>query len=167
MRKSIVVAMDLNNGIGFQNRLPWHLPSELQIFMTLTLGHHLIMGRKTYESIGKPLEGRTNILVTRNTEYQFEGCLIANSVATALALAESNGESEAFIGGGTGIFRDALPDTDRLYLSRIHAEFQVDTYFPEFDMTRWTQISKKYHPVDEKNPYPFTFFICDKETQDV
>ena len=130
--------------------------------MTLTLGHHLIMGRKTYESIGKPLEGRTNIVVTRNTEYQLEGCLVADSVATALVLAEANGESEAFIGGGTGIYREALPATDRLYLSRIHAEFQVDTYFPEFDMLNWTQISEKYHPADEKNPHPFTFYIYER-----
>jgi dihydrofolate reductase len=131
--------------------------------MALTLGHHLIMGRKTYDSIGKPLEGRTNIVVTRNTEYQLEGCLVADSVATALVLAEANGESEAFIGGGTGIYREALPATDRLYLSRIHAEFQVDTYFPEFDMLNWTQISERHHPADEKNPHPFTFYIYERK----
>ena len=135
--------------------------------MTLTLGHHLIMGRKTYESIGKPLEGRTNIVVTRNTEYQLEGCLVADSVATALALAEANGESEAFIGGGTGIYREALPVTNRLYLSRIHAEFQVDTYFPEFDTICSHSSSGKNHPVDGKNPYPFTFLIYDKDAKDV
>ena len=166
MRKSIIVAMDQKNGIGYQGRLPWHLPAELKHFKALTMGHHLIMGRKTYESIGKPLPGRTTVVVTRNLNYIAEGCLIAHSIASALELAESQGESETFICGGHSIYRDALKDTDRLYLTRIHAEFQVDTTFPNLDLSLWKVISADFHPSNEKNAHPFTFFIYERRSKD-
>ncbi len=118
MRKSIIVAMDQKNGIGFQGRLPWHLPDELKNFKSLTMGHHLIMGRKTFESIDKPLSGRITIIITRNPNYYAKGCLVAHSISKAFKIAEDFGESEVFICGGNEIYREALKFTDRIYLTR-------------------------------------------------
>ena len=165
MRKSIIVAIDQNNGIGYQNRLPWHLPAELKLFNSFTMGHYLIMGRETYESIGKPLPGRVTIVVTRNLDYQAEGCLIAHSLEAALTLAQAGGENEVFICGGSGIYREALQTSDRLYLTRVHAEFQVDTFFPEFDLSLWTQTSSDFYPADEKNPHAFTITIYERKNE--
>jgi dihydrofolate reductase len=162
MRKSIVVAMDLNHGIGFQNRLPWRLPADLRLLKQTTMGHHLIMGRNTYESIGKPLPGRTSIIVTRNLGYQGEGCLVAHSVLEALSLAEARGEQEAFIFGGSQIYREGLAYTDRIYLTHIQAEFEVDTYFPDFDRSVWQQSHAEFFPADQENPYPFRYLIYDR-----
>jgi dihydrofolate reductase len=154
--------MDHKNGIGYQNQMPWHLPAELKQFKKLTMGHHLIMGRKTYESIGKPLPGRITIVVTHNPNYQAEGCLIAHSLQEAFQLAADANEDEAFVCGGQAIYREALTAVDRLYLTRIHAEFQSDTFFPEFEISLWLERSSVFHPADQKNPYPFTFFIYDR-----
>jgi dihydrofolate reductase len=159
MRKSIIVAMDQNNGIGYQNQMPWRLPAEQQLFKKHTMGHHLVMGRKTYESIGRPLPGRTTIVVTRNPNYQARGCLVVHSVNEALELAESRGESEVFVCGGNQIYRAALEETDRLYLTRVHDGFQVDTSFPEFDLSLWEEVSADFHPADDKNPFSFTLFV--------
>ena len=166
MRKSIVVAMDPKNGIGYQGRLPWHLPAELKYFKALTMGHHLIMGRKTYESIGKPLPGRRTIVVTRNPRYRANECLVTHSIKDAFELAEADNQSEVFICGGYEIYKEALKDTDRLYLTRIHAEFQVDTTFPDLDLSLWKEISADFHPSDEKNAHPFTFFIYERRSKD-
>jgi len=162
MRKSIIVAMDKKNGIGFQNRLPWHLPAELKQFKQLTMGHHLIMGRKTYESIGRPLPGRTTIVVTRNSDYQAKGCLIAHSLEEAFRLAKEQNEDEVFVCGGRTIYQEALESIDRLYLTRVHAEFQTDTSFPDFEVSSWVESSAVFHSSDHKNPYPFTFYIYDR-----
>lgn len=162
MRKSILVAMDQKNGIGYQNQLPWHLPAELKYFKQLTMGHHLIMGRKTYESIGKSLPGRTTIVVTRNPNYQAEGCLIMHSLEQAFRIAEEQAESEVFVCGGHTIYREALKVADRLYLTRIHAEFQTDLSFPDFKISLWEETSADYHPKDPKNPYSFTFFVYER-----
>ena len=156
--------MDQNNGIGYQNRLPWRLPADLGRFKQLTMGHHIILGRKTYESIGKPLPGRTTIVVTRNPNYQAEGCLIAHSLEGAFEQAKIQGESESFICGGHSIYREALQTADHLYLTRIHAKFQVDTSFPDFDESLWVEKSADFHPSDEKNPHPFTFFIYERRS---
>jgi dihydrofolate reductase len=164
MRKSIIVAFDQNYGIGYQGGLPWHLPADLKMVRQLTMGHHLIMGRKTYESIGKALPGRTSIIVTRNREYQAEGCLITHSLADALTLAQSAGEDEAFIFGGSQIYQEALPFTDRLYITHIHAGFPTDTYFPEFDQEGWIKTSAEFHPADKNNPTPFTFLTYERKT---
>ena len=126
----------------------------------------LIMGRKTYESIGKPLPGRTTIVVTRNPNYQAEGCFVAHSIGEALDLAEKQGEDEAFICGGTEIYRESLRETDYLYLTRVHAQFQVDTSFPEFDLLNWEEISAEFHPADKENQHPFTFFIYERRSRD-
>lgn len=162
MRISIVVAMDLNNGIGYQNRLPWRLPADLRLMKQTTMGHHLIMGRKTYESIGKPLPGRTSIIVTRNTGYQAVECLVAHSVPGALCLAESRGEDEAFLFGGSQIYMEGLPYTDRIYLTLIQAEFKVDAYFPDFDRSVWVETRTEFYPADQENHFPFYYLIYDR-----
>jgi dihydrofolate reductase len=166
MRKSMIVAMDLNNGIGYQNRLPWRLPADMRMLKQTTMGHHLIMGRKTYESIGKPLPGRISIVVTRNPSYVAEGCLVTNSVSAALALAESRGEDEAFIFGGNQIFKEGFPYTDRIYLTQIQVKFEVDTYFPHFDLSLWKETHAEIHPANEENQYPFHHMIYDRRNQD-
>ena len=151
MRISLIVAMDQNRGIGFQGQIPWNLPADLKMFKSRTMGHHLLMGLKTYESIGKALPGRTTIIVTRNQNFRAKGCLVAHSVTEALEIARNNGEDEIFICGGSEIYREAFKETDRMYLTRIHAEFQVDSSFPNFDLSVWEQTFTDYHPADEKN----------------
>lgn len=165
MRTSIIVAMDQNNGIGYQNRLPWRLPADLRFVKHLTMGHHLIMGRKTYESIGKPLPGRITIVVSRNPSYHAEGCLVRPSITSALALAEAKGEREVFIFGGREIYREALKIADKLYITRIHAVFQADTFFPALDLSSWDETSAEYHPPDQENLHPFTFLIYERRNE--
>jgi dihydrofolate reductase len=143
--------------------MAWHLPAELKRFKTLTMGHHLIMGRKTFESIGKPLPGRKTIVVTRNQAYQAEGFLVTHSIADALNLAEAQGENEVFICGGSAIYQETLGIANRLYLTRIHAKFQTDISFPDFDVSLWEEISAENHPSDEKNSHPFTFYIYERK----
>lgn len=162
MRKSIIAAMDLNNGIGFQNQLPWRLPADFRLLNQTTTGHHLIMGRKTYESIGKPLPGRTSIIVTRNPSYQAEDCLVAHSVPGALSLAKSRGEDEAFLFGGSQIYVEGFRYTDRIYLTHIQAEFEVDAYFPDFDRSDWVETRVEFYPADQANQYPFYYQIYDR-----
>ena len=160
---SLIVAMDEMGGIGKDNRLPWHLSSDLKRFKQLTLGHHLLMGRKTYETIGRPLPGRTTIVITRNPQYQAAGCLVAPSLEEALGLARENGETEAFIAGGGEIFTLALPLADRIYLTRVHAQVEADVFFPPFSLEGWRQIETIEQPADEKNDYPAKFILLVSE----
>lgn len=159
---SLIVAMDEKGGIGKDNRLPWHLSDDLKRFKTITMGHHIIMGRKTYESIGKPLPGRTNIVITRNPDYEAEGCIVVHSLEGALDIARGRGEDEAFITGGREIFAQALESANRIYLTRVHAEVPADVYFPDFDKGEWFEVDSHYHPADEVNDYPFTtkLLVC-------
>jgi len=161
---SLLVAMDEKRGIGKDGKLPWRLSSDLKRFRALTMGHHIIVGRKTFESIGKPLPGRQTIVVTRNTAYTVEGCLVAGSVQAALSLAEARGESEAFIIGGADIYAQALPLADRVYLTEVHAEVDADTYFPEFDRSNWLEKKSVYQPADNKNQYAYTFKLIERKT---
>ena len=154
---SLLVAMDEQRGIGIDNRLPWHLSADLRHFKARTMGHHLIMGRKTFESIGRPLPGRTIIVVSRNPGYRPEGSLSAASLEEALSLARAQGEDEAFVVGGSEIFTLALPFADRIYLTEVHAVTAADVFFPEFDLDDWVETSSFFHPTDEKNDYAFTF----------
>ena len=141
MKLSMIVATAQNRVIGRDNALPWYLPNDLKYFKQTTLGKPVIMGRKTYESIGKPLPGRTNIVITRQTDYLPEGVKVVHSVAEARDLAESvcliDGQEEAMIMGGAEIYTLALPDADRLYLTEVHADVDGDAYFPEYDKTEW------------------------------
>lgn len=159
---SLIVAMDEKGGIGKTGALPWRLPADLRRFKQLTMGHHLIMGRKTYQSIGRPLPGRTMIVVTRNREYQPEGCLVLGSFEAALDLARERGETEVFVIGGSEIFAQALPIADRLYLTRVHAAVQTDVSFPPFNEEAWVEKGRQLHPADEHNPYASTFRILER-----
>jgi dihydrofolate reductase len=162
MRISLIVAMDENRGIGNDNRLPWRLPSDLKRFKALTMGHHLIMGRKTLESIGKILPGRTSIVLSRQSNYQPDGCLVASSLKDALAIAQDHGEDEVFIIGGGEIFASAVPQADRIYLTLVHATFPCDTFFPDFPMEDWLKKEDEFVPADAQNPFPSTFVILDR-----
>lgn len=137
---SIIVAMDENGCIGLNNQLPWRLSADLRRFKALTMGHHLIMGRKTYESIGRPLPGRTSIVITRQESFNAPGCITSHSFTTALTIAENAGENEAFIIGGAQVFNQALPIADKIYLTLIHASYDCDVHFPPFDQSAWTKV---------------------------
>ena len=160
---SLLVAMDEKRGIGKDGKLPWRLSSDLKRFRELTMGHHIIVGRKTLESIGKPLPGRQTIVVTRNPSYSVEGCLIAGSVQAAMELAQARGESEAFVIGGADIYAQALAIADRVYLTEVHADVAADTFFPEFDRSAWTEIECSYQPADEKNQHACTFRLLERK----
>lgn len=162
MKVSIIVAMDENRGIGYRNRLPWHLSADLRRFKRLTLGHTVIMGRKTYESIGKPLPGRVNIVITRNRSYQLNGCILIHSPIEALNMARKRNETEAFVIGGSDIFDDLISHTDRIYLTIVHTTSPADTFFTSYDPRDWVEISTEYFQADESNDYPTTFKILER-----
>ena len=167
MKLSMIVAAAQNRVIGRDNALPWYLPNDLKYFKQTTLGKPIIMGRKTYESIGKPLPGRTNIVITRQTDYLPEGVKVVHSVAEARDLAESvcliDGQEEAMIMGGAEIYTLALPDADRLYLTEVHADVDGDAYFPEYDKTEWQEISREDFSAEGPNPYNYSFVVYDKK----
>jgi dihydrofolate reductase len=160
---SLIVAMDEKRGIGKDGKLPWRLSSDLKRFRELTMGHHLIVGRKTFESIGKPLPGRQTIVVTRNAGFKPEGCFVAASVQAALAIARERGETEAFIIGGAEIYSQALDFTERVYLSQVHAETDADTLFPDLQRGAWTETVSVYQPADDKNQFAFTFKLLERK----
>ena len=159
---SLIVAMDEGRGIGVDGHLPWHLPADLKRFKSLTMSHHLIMGRKTYESIGNPLPGRTMIIVTRNPNYQPDGCMVARSLDTAIEFARMGMDNEAFIIGGGDLFEQSIDLADRIYLSLVHASLPADVYFPEIDEEEWQVTKSELVPADEKNLYDFTFKILER-----
>ncbi|WP_164009551.1 dihydrofolate reductase [Pyxidicoccus trucidator] len=155
-RLSAIVAMASNRVIGANNQLPWRLPADLARFKKLTMGHTLIMGRKTYESIGRPLPGRTIVVLTRRQDYAPEGVKVAHSLDEALALANGG---EVFIAGGTDIYTQLMERVDRLYLTRISREFPGDAYFPEMDCARWRLVEQEHHPEGE---LPFAFLTYER-----
>ena len=161
MRLSIIAAMSANRVIGNNNNLPWRLPADLKRFKSLTLGHHLIMGRKTFESIGQPLPGRTTVLITHQSGFAPAGVLVAHSIDQALHVVA--GDDEVFVAGGAQIYQQMLPRADRLYLTSIHEEFEGDTDFPEFEESDWQLISEEDHAPDDKNLYPYSFLTYDKQ----
>lgn len=155
MTISIIVATDSNNLIGNNNQLPWHLPADLKHFKNITTGHTIIMGRKTYDSIGKALPNRKNIVITRNTNYTLPDAEVVNSLQQALQ--NRVGEGEVFIIGGSQIFNEALPLATKLYLTIIHHTFQGDTWFPKLDLPKWKLLKKEFFQPDEKNLYSYSF----------
>ncbi len=163
MKISLIVAMDKNRGIGKAGRLPWHLPADLKLFKQITMGHHLIMGRRTWESIGRPLPGRTMIVLTHQPDYQPDGCIVARSLDEGLDIALRNGEEEVFVIGGAQVFTQALPIADRIYLSRVEGVFEADASFPEIDLTDWALLERVAYPADDNNPFAFTFEILERE----
>lgn len=150
-----------NRVIGVNNTLPWRLPADLRHFRQLTTGHHVIMGRRNYESIGKPLPDRTNIVITRNPGYHAPGCNVKHSLVEALQGIQN--DPEVFIIGGAEIYRQTIGDSDRIYLTLVHADIRGDTYFPEFDAREWHEISRTRHEADEKNPYAYSFITYDRK----
>lgn len=157
---SIIVAIDKNRGIGQKNGLPWKLPADLKHFKEVTMGHPIIMGRKTYESIGRALPGRRNIIVTRNADFAAPGCEVVYGLDEALKLV---GGGDAFVIGGAEIFRQALPLAQNIYITEIHYEFPCDVFFPEFDMGEWREAERKLGVKDEKNPYDYWFVIYERK----
>jgi dihydrofolate reductase len=145
--------MARNRVIGANGAIPWHLPDELREFKRLTMGHHIIMGRKTWESIGRPLPGRTSVVVTRQRGYSAPGTVIAHSLGEAIG--ECGSDSEIFVIGGAGLFQEALPLADRLYLTTVEADIPGDTSMPEFDAGDWREIGATGHPADARHPYAF------------
>lgn len=162
---SIIVAMAENRAIGVEGRLPWHLSSDLKRFKRLTMGHHLIMGRKTFESIGRPLPGRVIIVLSRDPAYRAAGSLKAVSLEAALAIAAERQEEEVFICGGEQVYARALDLADRIYMTLVHANPQADTHFPNFDSRAWIESWSEYHPGGERDQHPFTFKILEKQSQ--
>ena len=140
---SLIVAFANNQVIGINNTLPWHLPEDLKRFRALTMGHHIIMGRKTYESLGRLLPGRTTVIVTRNNDYKIEGALVAHSLQAALLLAAN--DAEPFVIGGAELYKDGLKHATKLYITEVHAEFAGDAYFSEIDLSHWNLFDKKDH----------------------
>ena len=153
---SLIVAMSENRGIGQRGDIPWHLPSDLKRFKKLTMGHHLIMGRKTWESIGRVLPGRTMVVITRQRDYVAEGCVVVYSLDDALQFAKDAGETEAFVAGGGEIYFQAMPYADRMYISRLEKLIEVDTFFPPIDEEKWRLESiERFEQGEVKIPYSF------------
>ena len=160
---SLLVAADENNVIGKDNQLPWHLPNDLKYFKNLTWGMPIVMGRKTYQSIGKPLPGRKNIVLTHQADWQAEGVNMVHSIEEAKEVAAKSDCKEMFIIGGAEVFKTVFPTADRLYLTRIHHSFEGDVFLPDWDRGNWHLKSERFCAPDEKNNYPHTFQVWDKK----
>ena len=156
---SIVVAISENHAIGKNNQLLWHLPKDLKHFKEITSGGTVIMGRKTYDSVGKPLPNRRNIIITRQ-QIKIAGCEVVNSLQAALDLCRDH--KEVFIVGGAEIYKQAMPLTDRIYLTIVHENFEADTYFPEISKDIWKETERTDHEADEKNPLSFSFITLER-----
>lgn len=159
MRVSIIVAVADNGVIGRDNELPWRLSADLQRFKTLTMGHHLLLGRKTFESIGRALPGREMIVVSRGTPKLPAGVHLATSVEEGIERASGYGEDELFVAGGASIYAATLPLCDRVYLTRVAAEIEGDVRFPETDFSAWHELQREELGTDEKNQYPTTYVV--------
>lgn len=156
---SIVVAIGENYAIGKNNQLLWHLPADLKHFKQITTGHTVIMGRKTYDSVGKPLPNRRNIIITRQ-DITIEGCEVVKSIEDALALCA--GEEEVFIIGGAEIYKQSIHLADRIYLTIVHQKFDGDSYFPEINYEQWIETTREDHQPDEKNKLPYSFITLER-----
>ena len=161
MTISLIAAISDNDVIGRDNKLPFRQSADLKRFKALTLNHHLILGRKTYDSLDFPLPNRTIVVVTRDTNFQRDGVLITHSVDAAIDLASL--DSEIFIGGGQQIFEQSMHRADRMYITRVHTEIEGDTFFPEFDdVTEWQLVDSEHYEADEKNQYPYSFLTYER-----
>ncbi|MCE2820904.1 MAG: dihydrofolate reductase [Bacteroidota bacterium] len=160
---SAIVAVAKNGVIGAEGQIPWYLPADLAWFKKTTLGHHIIMGRNSFHSIGRPLPKRTNIVVTRDPFFSAEGVLVAHSVEEALGMAFDNEETEVFIIGGGQIYRESIDLWDKLYLTEVKTEPEGDVFFPETDSSEWTEIWCEERPADDKNEFDCTFHILERK----
>ncbi len=167
MKLALVVAVAENGVIGRGNKLPWHLPEDLQHFKRTTLGKPILMGRKTWESIGRPLPGRTNIVITRQPNYEAEGARVVDSLQAAISLAEGvaliDGVDELMVIGGADIYRLALPRAERLYLTEVHGEVDGDAFFPDWERDNWTETRRESHPAPEDGGYAYSFVRYERE----
>ncbi|KKR10573.1 MAG: Dihydrofolate reductase [Candidatus Woesebacteria bacterium GW2011_GWA1_39_21] len=159
---SIIAAVAENNVIGNKNKLPWQLPADLKHFQETTTGHCIIMGQNTHESIGRNLPGRTNIILTFDENYKSEGCIIVTSIEKALRVASAKKEPEVFIIGGASVYKQFIGVANKLYITKIHHNFDGDTFFPEIEPNKWKLISEEKHEKDENNPYPYNFEVYEK-----
>lgn len=157
MKITLIAAMAENRVIGRDNALPWHLPADLARFKQRTEGHVVIMGRRTFESVGRPLPNRRSIVITRKRDFHPPGAEIARSLAEALERARESGQDEVFILGGAEIYALALPDVDRLEFTIVHADVPGDTFFPECDLSEWTLIDQQRHEADDRHAHAFSF----------
>lgn len=166
MKLSLICAMAENRVIGRNNSLPWHLPADLKYFKRTTMGNCIIMGRKTWESIGRPLPGRTNIVITSNPDLEAEGARVVGSLPAAIKLAESisimDGSEEAFVIGGAGIYQAALPLANRFHLTRVHAQVEGDTLLADFDETQWQEVECQDFQHTDSNPYDYSICILER-----
>lgn len=164
---SLVVAMAENRVIGRENRLPWHLPQDLKHFKSITTGHPVIMGRKTFESIGRALPNRINIVITRKGDWSADGVIVCHDVEEALRLAnreaEAIGVGELMVIGGANLYDQLLPRAYRLYLTLVHAEVEGDALFPDFNRQQWNEVSRVEHSYDTGNPYNYSFIVLDRK----
>lgn len=156
---SCIVAIGKNNVIGLNNKMPWHIPEDLKYFKKTTTGHCVILGRKNFDSIGRPLPQRTNIIITRNKSFFHSGCITAESIEKALSIALETGENEAFIIGGAEIYKQTIEYWDKLYLTEIDAFFEGDTFFPDLDFSEWIMEKEQTVLKSDSNPYNLTFRI--------
>lgn len=157
---SLIAAKARNGVIGRNNALPWHLPEDLKYFKATTLGHPILMGRKTFESIGRPLPGRTSIVISRNPDWQFAGCTVVPSIDAALQAAAER--DEIFVIGGSELYSQTLPRADRLYLTEIHADFAGDAHFPELNPADWQELSRQQH-ADDGRGFAFDFVVYQRK----
>lgn len=164
LRLTGIVAMGENRVIGKNNQLPWRLPADLKHFKRLTTGHPILMGRKTFESIGRPLPDRTNIILTRDPTYSMPGCVVVTSLKDALAHAVMLESREVFVIGGAEIYRQTLPSLSRLYLTIVHHFFDGDAFFPELAPDEWKEISREFHHSDVENPYDYSFVMLERQS---
>lgn len=156
-RISVIAALAKNRVIGIENRLPWRLPEDLAHFKALTLGHPILMGRKTFESLGRPLPGRTNIVITRNPDYASDGCLVAGSIPAAIALCQD--ADEVFFIGGAELYAQAIPLADRLYLTEVDIDAEGDAWFPDYDRSAFSEISRASHTGEKGDALTFDFVV--------
>ncbi len=161
MKFSLIVAMDHNGVIGAKGDLPWHISSDLQNFKKITMGKHIVMGRKTHESIGRPLPGRENIILTRDKDYQAGGCTVLHSLNEIIDHCKD--VDEVMITGGSEIYQHTLDQVSRLYLTEVHTEIDGDTFFPDFDRSEWKEVSREDFKVDEKNEFDYSFVVLERK----
>jgi dihydrofolate reductase len=164
---ALIWAMARNRVIGRGNALPWRLPADMAHFKALTTGHPVLMGRKTFESLRRPLPNRTNVVITRDPRFEAAGCLVARSTDEALELAARHldrNDAQVFVIGGADLYRQMLPHADRLYPTLVGADVAGDAWFPEFNWQEWRELERRVHPADLQNPYPCTFLTLERKT---
>jgi dihydrofolate reductase len=162
VRVSLVLAAARNGVIGLEGGLPWRMPADMRHFKQLTMGHHVVMGRKTHASIGRPLPGRTNLVLSRDPHLLLPGCTVVHSVQDALAIAEAAGEDEVFVIGGAQVYALALPLAHRVHLTRIEADCEGDTHAPDFERLGWRAVDRQEHAADDANPHGYTFYVLER-----